>query len=241
MSLFDALLLDPYRLNVWIAYRTDGVKGSGTENDPFDGSTATRLDTVLNSLVANTRIHFGPGTFQINGYQDGAASSWLRSGMAIIGSGIDITTLQMAGAVTATKHYFAIGHPFSSGGQPNLMDYVEVSDLTINCNLSGAGGSITCGAVRIIYLDGAFQTSPAYIGYGIQVNGAKNLLVRNNVIEAVPSNAIRNNRCGSVKYFNDKTPPGVLTQGWNAGASKKYDELETDAEDAFVLALMKKR
>src|SRR5881409_3989208 len=140
MSLFDALLLDPYRLNVWIAYRTDGVKGSGTENDPFDGSTATRLDTVLNSLVANTRIHFGPGTFQINGYQDGAASSWLRSGMAIIGSGIDITTLQMAGAVTATKHYFAIGHPFSSGGQPNLMDYVEVSDLTINCNLSGAGG-----------------------------------------------------------------------------------------------------
>src|SRR5205814_7959285 len=69
-----------------IAYRTDGVKGSGTENDPFDGSTATRLDTILNSLVANTRIHFGPGPFQINGYQDGATSGWLKSGMKIVGS-----------------------------------------------------------------------------------------------------------------------------------------------------------
>lgn len=30
MLLLDALLLDPYRVNVWIAYRTDGIKGSGT-------------------------------------------------------------------------------------------------------------------------------------------------------------------------------------------------------------------
>src|SRR6266540_6341101 len=128
MSLLDALLLYPYRINVWIAYRTDGVAGSGTQNDPWDGSTATRLDTVLNSLLANTRVHFGPGTFQINGYQDGATSGWLKSGMKIVGSGIDVTKLQMVGATTASKHYFAIGHPFSSGGQPNLMDYFEISD-----------------------------------------------------------------------------------------------------------------
>jgi hypothetical protein len=38
MSLLDALLLDPCRINVWISYRTDGVKGSGTQNDPYDGS-----------------------------------------------------------------------------------------------------------------------------------------------------------------------------------------------------------
>ena len=29
MSLLDALLLDPTPFNVWITYRTDGVKGSG--------------------------------------------------------------------------------------------------------------------------------------------------------------------------------------------------------------------
>src|SRR5437016_6364429 len=116
MSLLDALLLDPYRINVWIAYRTDGVKGTGTQNDPYDGSTATKLDTILNNFLANTRIHFGPGTYQINGYQDGATSGWLKSGMKVVGSGINVTTLQIVGATTTNKHYFAIGHPFSSGG-----------------------------------------------------------------------------------------------------------------------------
>src|SRR2546429_1743426 len=148
MSLLDALLLDPYRINVWIAYRTDGVAGSGTQNDPYDGSSATKLDTILNSLGTNTRIHFGPGTFQINGYQDGATSGWLKSGMKIVGSGVDVTKFKLVGATTTNKHYFALGHPFSSGGQPNLMDYFEISDLTIDCNLAGATTQTACGAVR---------------------------------------------------------------------------------------------
>ena len=93
---------------------------------------------------------------------------------------------------------------------------------------------------KIRYLDGA--TNPAYIGYGIQANGIKNLLVRNNFIEVVPSNPIRNNRCGSVGYFNDKTPTGVLIQGINeANSNKKYDELETDTELALTLAIFKRR
>jgi len=533
MSLLDALLLDPYKIDVWIAKRADGVKGTGTQNDPWDGSTATRLDTVLNSLVANTRIHLGPGTFQINGYQDGAASGWLKSGMMISGSGIDVTTLQMVGTTTSNKHYFAIGHPFTSGGQPNLIDYFDISELTIDCNLAAATALTACGAVRVMgnharvrrikvtywgkksggpdcfvvavitadpasgvasvidtgieeciattpgdgnvgpitvfhagpkddtgtnaegygtgpfirncfvdfgwptataecrglsmawckggivegnqvhntkyggpciskassrdlsvkgnfyknvakgpfwnlatlsasslttlardltydssgktavatlsnhgllagdrvkisissgptqyvgifvvlnvpatdkfryvmasdpgsggvtgptmqkifgvaklvvegnsielatgtngligihvddsalspqtpdfahgdvtiqdnkirYLDGAYDAT--YAGYGIQVNGAKNLLVRNNIVECAPANPLRNNRCGAAQYFNDKTPPGVLVQGINEGNSnKKYDELETDAELALTLALFKRR
>jgi len=39
MPLLDALLLDPCKINVWIAYRTEGVAGSGTQNDPYDGRT----------------------------------------------------------------------------------------------------------------------------------------------------------------------------------------------------------
>jgi hypothetical protein len=534
MSLLDALLLDPYRMNIWIASRTDGVAGSGTQNDPYDGSTAARLDTVLNSLVASTRIHFGPGTFQINGYQDGAVSGWLKSGMKIVGSGMDVTKLQMVGVSTTNKHYFAIGHPLSSGGQPNLIDFFEISDLTIDCNLAGATTLTACGAVRVMgnhartrrikvinwgkkasgpdcfviamitadpasgatavidtgieeciaiqpdantsspitvfhagpkddsgsnaegfgtgpfirncfcdcaaltnpltfdirglsmawckagivegnqihntkyggpyvsksssrdlvvrnnfyknvakgpfwnlatltatsltalardltydssgktavatlsnhgllagdrvkfaissgpaqyvgifvvlnvpatdkfryvmisdpgsggvtgptmqkifgvaklvvegntielatgstgqigvavddsslspqtpdyahgdvivrdnkfrYLDGTFD--PGSTGYGIQVNGAKNLLVRNNVVESTQAHPIANRRCGSVKYFNNKEPDGTLIQGYNADTDKEYDELETDAEDALVLALFNRR
>jgi len=47
MSLLDAFLLDPYPYNVWIAKRTDGLKGSGTVSDPYDGSTQLRFDGIM--------------------------------------------------------------------------------------------------------------------------------------------------------------------------------------------------
>ena len=66
MSLLDALLLDPYRINVWIAYRTDGVKGTGTQNDPYDGSTSlaaavsvTNLSNVGQEATATTASTHG--------------------------------------------------------------------------------------------------------------------------------------------------------------------------------------
>jgi len=92
---------------------------------------------------------------------------------------------------------------------------------------------------KIRYVDGAFASN--YAGYGIQINGAKNLLVRNNVVESAQTNPIRNTRCGSVKYFNDQAPSGVLIKGYNEDNGKKYDELETEAEDALVLALFNGR
>jgi len=64
--------------------------------------------------------------------------------------------------------------------------------------------------------------------------------VQNNVLEIAPSNPIQDFRCGTVKYFNNKTPAGALIQGVNGLANTKYGELETDAEDAFVVAFLTK-
>ena len=99
MSILDTLLLDPYKINAWIAYRTDNVKGTGTQNDPYDGSTVAKLDALLNSLAPNTRVHLGPGTFQTQGYFDGiaAGTGWQpKAGMKVVGSGVDVTTLKLA-------------------------------------------------------------------------------------------------------------------------------------------------
>ena len=60
MSLLDALLLDPAPFNVWIALRTDGLKGSGTASDPYDGSTAARFDARMSELPTNTRKGVSP-------------------------------------------------------------------------------------------------------------------------------------------------------------------------------------
>lgn len=56
MSLLDALLLDPAPFNVWIALRTDGLKGSGTASDPYDGGTQARFDGVMSLFAAQSNV-----------------------------------------------------------------------------------------------------------------------------------------------------------------------------------------
>lgn len=50
MSLVDALLLDPYPLNVWIAYRTDGI------STPGDGAIGIQVTRCARALVEDNLI-----------------------------------------------------------------------------------------------------------------------------------------------------------------------------------------
>ena len=145
MSLFDAFLLEPHPFEVWIAKRTD-AKGSGTASDPFDGSTASKLDSILNGLAVNTHVHLGPGSFDTAGYADGEATGWQpKAGMKIEGSGVGVTTLRLVNT-GQNKLYFAVGHALT-----NTLDFFELSDVTIDCNLAGQSPSqVACGAVRVM-------------------------------------------------------------------------------------------
>jgi hypothetical protein len=105
MSLLEALLLDPVRINVWIAKRGDGIAGSGTQTDPFDGSTLAKFDALMSGMAVNTCVHLGPGEFETAGYYNGlSGSGWqAKSGMRIVGSGIDVTTLKLVSAATTQR------------------------------------------------------------------------------------------------------------------------------------------
>ena len=84
MGLMEALLLEPYPFECWIAYRTDGLSGDGTISSPWDGSTAEKLDARLNALPVNSRVHLGPSPldgntpipFQTCGYAEGINAGW---------------------------------------------------------------------------------------------------------------------------------------------------------------------
>src|SRR5205807_9713422 len=65
IGLAEAYDLDPVSTQeIWIAARTDGQAGSGTQTDPFDGSTMSKFDALLGSFGPYTTIHLGPGTFR---------------------------------------------------------------------------------------------------------------------------------------------------------------------------------
>src|SRR6266496_1134968 len=51
MSLQDSLLLDPVPGEIWIAYRTDGIRATGTLSDPLDGSTRYATPVTVTSVT----------------------------------------------------------------------------------------------------------------------------------------------------------------------------------------------
>ncbi|MBL9169356.1 MAG: hypothetical protein JNN07_16570 [Verrucomicrobiales bacterium] len=54
MSLLQALIQDPVRMNVYVALRTDGQAGDGTEAQPFDGSVLQNLSPPASVTVVRT-------------------------------------------------------------------------------------------------------------------------------------------------------------------------------------------
>ena len=86
--------------NYYIARRTDGAAGSGTREDPWDGSTQAKFDTAMSTVPPNSTIFLGStydnGTdhpFETKGFANG---SYLpQSGQRIVGSGIGVTTIKL--------------------------------------------------------------------------------------------------------------------------------------------------
>jgi hypothetical protein len=143
---------------IWVsATRGDG-KGKGTQVDPFDGSTPTKLDQLLNSYYTagteNLHVHLGPGTFQTRVAPD---NGWHpRSGWTIEGAGMYITTLQAAPANLAGVHYDL--EPIK-GDFSNPVNNVTVKDLTLDCNWLALAPTADAGA-------GSYTVTDAHITNG---------------------------------------------------------------------------
>jgi hypothetical protein len=157
---------------VWIAVRTDGVAGSGTQLDPFDGSTMSKFDALMSSIAPNTGINLGPGTFRTS-----VTKPWsIRSGWVIAGAGLYDTTVQLGGNVSG-MHY-GIGCLTSD---PNLAtDNVVIRDLTCDGNWAelsvtadtGAGGekNIKTGATEIYGSNNLIERLRSINTYGSSAN-----------------------------------------------------------------------
>lgn len=117
----------------WISTSTN-TENLGTLDNPFDGSTATKFDSIMNSLPPNSTIHILAGTYQTYG-----GTGWqLKSGQKILGSGKDVTVLQMAPGASSGVVVW---------GMSSLCTNVEVADLTCDCHYTS--GSVSYNGVEI--------------------------------------------------------------------------------------------
>ena len=112
---------------VWIASQTDnGRNGTGTNADPYNGSTAARLTALMNNVVhASTVVHFVAGNYRVSNLT-------LKPGVKLLGAGKDITNFLWDGTGGTTNTSMIISWRGAHGAL--------VSDLTLN------GQQDVCGA-----------------------------------------------------------------------------------------------
>jgi hypothetical protein len=149
---------NPSGSEIWIAANPGVGRGKGTQSDPFDGSTAAKLDALLNSYykskTKNLHVHLSSGTFQTrispeNGWHP-------RSGWTIEGAGMDITTLQAAPANLAGVH---CNLELIKGDFSSPINNVTIKELTLDCNWPALARNADAGV-------GAYTVTDARITNG---------------------------------------------------------------------------
>lgn len=154
---------------VHIAFRTDGLPGSGTARDPFDGSTAEKFDAVMRAAMVDAghvTILIGEGTFETYGEQHSAASydpngdrgwSIKQGARSIRGAGMGRTTLrlkawpQFGWGASQTGWHIVFGANYGGFCRGFLLE-----DITLDCNYPNLTGVPTSALVggSLVYLDG---------------------------------------------------------------------------------------
>lgn len=147
--MLDTLLLEPYPVDVWIALRTDGAFGSGTQSDPYDGSTETTFPLAITSLTRNgleavavtstPHDYVNDDVVTISGVTGGGAACWngtfLIYGVSGAGSTSFKYKLRMSpgesagGSPLATKWIYRLDQVLREQ-VPTQVSRIWVSDLT---------------------------------------------------------------------------------------------------------------
>jgi hypothetical protein len=147
LVIFSLLLLAQMALaetwftnEVWISPVAQTNGGNGTLDFPYDGSTQPNFDTLMGNLPRNITIHLLAGTYQTLGSPLG----WnVKSGQKILGSGIDVTILNLVSGPTNDGAYTLEGEMFAQFPATNI----EICDLTANANYNPSLGTYSCYGV----------------------------------------------------------------------------------------------
>jgi hypothetical protein len=134
--------------DVFVAIRTAGQNGTGTWDDPYDGSTATKFDGVMSGITSpNLTVRLLPGVYQTAGNDAAGGTGWTaKANMRIVGGGIATTTIKLTPVASATR--YAVAMNFASA----TVDGFEISDLTIDCGLVSSPpppSNTIAGAIRV--------------------------------------------------------------------------------------------
>jgi hypothetical protein len=166
----------------WISTNTSS-ENLGTLDKPYICATEPEFDNTMSNMPPNCTIHILAGTYQTLGFYQGFS---LQTGQKILGSGIDVTVIQLD--TNAQSGSSVMGGPTDS----ILGTEIEISDLTLNCEGTSSGNTTYGGlqlygdrmAVRRVKVVNLVGYTSESFGIGINASaGAQVMDSQGNIIE----------------------------------------------------------
>jgi len=253
MSLVDSLLLDPYPFDIWIAWRSDSVGGTGTLNDPHDGSTTKFVGTTTVTCSTRQRPEAAVDSenqdlrvLGLKGIQHSRAGE----------PGVDSESEQFAAgyfgriwqvrSLVVENNVIELGrHAFDS---PSLVAAYAVG-LRLYGTRFGPESSRQYSLVRLVARGNVIRNMDEIGDRGqnskaIEMGGCECALLEHNIIDLPSARPLEHNTCGEdLHTFNNLTPAGTLVESLLQGSNEKAAEVtvkvRADLEDAIVLSFLK--
>lgn len=201
----------------------------GTLDNPLDGSTASNFDANMASLPAYSAIHILAGTYQTWG----TAAYRPKSGQKILGSGIDVTILQLsASAMDAGTFSFGSGVAVI-GTDGFITTNIELCNLTLDCNYQPGANCTLCGAdlegynhiIRHVKLINAAKFGGNSESWGLEIESYGSTLSTGNIIEDCQVSQFAGGPAGTENFdalVLEGNTCGIIRDNYVSGTLTKY-------------------
>ena len=210
-TLFETNSTDPHHLFVGVRVKLEGFSGFSGDYQLYSVPTLSTFEVL------------GPDT-------SGSGTYRIVYGVAKLV--VENNYFELAAVTTETE------------GIPSIADANKKfpCGIYLSSQASPPGkvyGEVLLRANKFRYFNG--QTDSNFTGTAIQAASIEKGMIRDNYIETVPANPLQIWDCGGFGFLNNRKPDGTLVLGLNNTTGEKSDEIQTEAEDALVLALFNER
>lgn len=226
-------------MEIWITLRADGKPGTGTQSDPYDGSTSKRFDGIMASTPPVSLIHLGdpeqPMTFPTD-----IRKTWqVRSGWVVEGYGMYQSIVKLVGDASGIHGGVSC---FFNNSWEALANNVVMSALGFDSNWAeisltadtGLGGekNIKTGAVSLSGNNNLLDQIRSTNSYGSLANSQEqfaiclispeNVLTNTNIARACRAELPQGNYGSPYALFGQSKSQIIscFAQGQNTGTSK---------------------
>ncbi|MET0465307.1 MAG: hypothetical protein ABW007_19250 [Chitinophagaceae bacterium] len=239
-------------VKIYIACRTDNQPGTGTINDPFDGSTAAKIDAILKPYSDNftkINVYWYPGVYVFNPVKvldvypfSSTEPTWVwRDGWHWEGAGKGRTIWKSDPAAHKADDPTGAFIMWRWGFKPNQqLKCASIKNGTIDCSVTGADNTSLPGPAKTYTLAFDFDVEDftckevEFINAGGRGQEIFPVIITNGLLSTTNACRVLISRCNSKDLHQAGNGTGILLHSAQPGLTHEFTVVNCAFTDQYI-------